>query len=872
MTQRLSKFALLSGCLALGLLAAPSPLYAAKKPNLTVVSIKAAKSSVVQGEGFQATAVLANRGKRKAKTSSMAVSLAFDPEAAYGGMRLTKARVNPVPPGGRLTVRTSLTSDDTTIDPMLLVACADDSGAIRESREDDNCTASKNDIEVTAPKGPIDLIDEEVAAGAIPAETGLLYKLYATMGDDRLPPRFAGDLGFEVDAGSVFEEAAQEWSTLSEETRAVLDPFFSPPIYDGAYAPRSAGGKMIGRRGAPSEAVHCIEGGPGSTRTITTTQWESFETDHFRFWHYTEPLGDGNADPESSLETAQELAAVAEDVYEKETTLFGRVPLSDEKQECSGGDGKIDVYAFRRSWSTGAQVVPFPPGAVNRPGYIWAAPDFIDSTQRAKYVMSHEFAHLIHFTYQYAGGRYDFEYGWLEEASAEWAVDFVYPLLNWEHGWAIGYLHGGRAAGARGGPNPGWQAPLGECIWAGCGNGYRDYLFLFYLARSLDPEIIAEIFEWSENADSISALDSAIPGGLAEQFPAFAVHNLNVGTVDDYRGWDALSASLDMADQPRAEIELDGKRKRTTALPGASDLTGTPSRVVEDLEYRWMSFEFPDDDVRAVAFNDTGYRSGAPAGAQVWAYVELENGQSRIEDWTGRNEVLFCRDNPSEDLVEVVTFWVNAEASPYVTSGGSADFPGRNGRVEATDRCTFPDAFAATAEGQISGESVTETWEATIPLKPNYRGPDNASYGATGGTVNWQVSGTVPCPSGGGTRTITGSATWPYYTPAFPGQIGPSNLYLYGPGVPNPDLADGYQFQVVPGPHPGVGVTYGPCNSTPAETTRAYTALNCSLWSSSVRPWHGEYTLSGERTAYRSGLCGPEPGPPHTFSWSIVPG
>ena len=83
---------------------------------------------------------------------------------------------------------------------------------------------------VLKPVTSYDLIDRAVAAGAITAGTGVLYKVYRDFGDRRLPARFRGnDAG--VGEPSSLERAAAVWGTLSAGVRAALAPFFVLPIY-----------------------------------------------------------------------------------------------------------------------------------------------------------------------------------------------------------------------------------------------------------------------------------------------------------------------------------------------------------------------------------------------------------------------------------------------------------------------------------------------------------------------------------------------------------------------------------------------------------------------------------------------------------------
>lgn len=78
------------------------------------------------------------------------------------------------------------------------------------------------------------LIDQALAAGEIDMETALIYKVFATYGDGRLPVRFRGDNSRVIDSDAV-SEAAERYATLTPATRATLLPFLIPPIYRGSW-------------------------------------------------------------------------------------------------------------------------------------------------------------------------------------------------------------------------------------------------------------------------------------------------------------------------------------------------------------------------------------------------------------------------------------------------------------------------------------------------------------------------------------------------------------------------------------------------------------------------------------------------------------
>ena len=97
------------------------------------------------------------------------------------------------------------------------------------------------------------LIDAALARGEIDAETALVYKVFASFGDARLPAKYRGD-GDELDA-ILLREAVSRYDTLSGQAQALLAPFFQPPII------REAGtSRMQSRRAYRGGAGRAVRG------------------------------------------------------------------------------------------------------------------------------------------------------------------------------------------------------------------------------------------------------------------------------------------------------------------------------------------------------------------------------------------------------------------------------------------------------------------------------------------------------------------------------------------------------------------------------------------------------------------------------------
>ena len=89
-------------------------------------------------------------------------------------------------------------------------------------------SANRTVPETPPPRTSFALIDAALANGSINRDTALLYKVFSTFDDPRLPEQFIGDEG-PIDS-LIMSEVASVFDELSIETQQTLAPFFIPPI------------------------------------------------------------------------------------------------------------------------------------------------------------------------------------------------------------------------------------------------------------------------------------------------------------------------------------------------------------------------------------------------------------------------------------------------------------------------------------------------------------------------------------------------------------------------------------------------------------------------------------------------------------------
>jgi hypothetical protein len=480
---------------------------------------------------------------------------------------------------------------------------------------------------VQRPNQPsVALIDQALAAGEIEAETALLYRVYAAFGDDRLPARYVGDDRLAIDT-EIMTQVVERWEGLSPQAQSILEPFRRPP---------AAPGSWLARRGASAWiSVPAVDG-------------------LIRVWHQ-ERFRDTDA------ATAQLLAdELALSIYPLLYDLMDRPLLPDSGCGYQGADEALDIYLV-----DDLRVA----GVVTPCGRCARAPSFVILHRAApglKAVLAHELMHVFQNVYNGCS-----EYAWLKEATATWAMDLVYPVYQAEHRFAPLYLD-----------QP--HLPLDTLNGA---HEYGAYLFFQYLTiRYVDPYLIQTLWHNSERfASSLEAVDQAIPDGFATTWPAFASANWNEPPVDVHQHWDGLEAQARPFGEPAKSVDIVGDGEIVVDLPAGG---------VEHLSLVYHHIRFPRPEVRWVSFFN-GYtfmllppgrdviasilpiQDGGPGyswrrvpaaqrqGAFVQALLKLEGDEAwRLQDWTDRPVVSFCRDVAGERLAELVLIFGNSEHDP----------------------------------------------------------------------------------------------------------------------------------------------------------------------------------------------------------------
>ena len=495
----------------------------------------------------------------------------------------------------------------------------------------------------TAPSA--ELIDQAVANGTISSETGALYQVYALFNDSRLPAAYKGN-DAEVAESGALDDVLEQWSSLSDATRAALFPFFIPPAYEGSWLnPKTGGGP-----GLQAQAEE---------RPQINPNWVALPTSgvNVKVWY---DIRDANG-----LSNAVLCAnALNYQIWPAITGLGILAPLNDaDPGGLDGGDGRLDVYLVTLPGKGGH----VPPNAVTsavsaarkqKPVFMLInktlSPDEMVGT------LAHEFMHACQWAYPVSNFSLR-NLQWLKESTAQWAIDFVYPTNQLEQIKAWGYT----------------QLPrMSLDVWKeNETHGYGSYLFFQFLSRTRGPSVIRDIWSATTNySEQLEAVNKAIPGGFKEQFPKFAKTLWNqdpiVSKPDSFVTWDNMAETPDTLND-------------TADLPaGQMEDTITLADSQPNLSSSYYHYTFSTTETRSMMFHNTFYQNRkSNEDISVQAMWKNAAGAWTEEDWSTNEWVGFCRDQKDQRLSDLVIIVSSAKwespGSP-ITAAEAPEFKRNN--------------------------------------------------------------------------------------------------------------------------------------------------------------------------------------------------
>ena len=514
----------------------------------------------------------------------------------------------------------------------------------------------KNSSSVAPTQTSTELIDKDLASGILDANTAAIYKVYTILPDSPLPAKYIGIPDPQADIG-LFRDIMERYDLLTPAQKAEANPYLRRPD-----DPTSALFKFQQRQSTPQTS----SGQSGSlivaaaTRPPEDIQWTSITSAEGVKIHYRADINGDNAKA-SGVATA-----IDSKIYSYLTTLMGRQWMDDTGCDSGdtvndGGSGALDIYLLHGITDRGLEISCKNPPS---PGWVILNADralgdetHIGMIQTA----AHEMFHTIQDSYSYlqeAG-----TYLWVQEATAKWMEDYVYPNAQSEQDYAHLYL------------DKTWR-PIDDDPGAGV-RYYGEYLWPFYLYRiqSKNPTFMRSMFEQAASNTSVEIFmqksGSTDPVTL---FPDFALKNWNQYPFNEYQVADALTQRVGEV----ITIDVNGitdKDKYVLAPMYAQ---------IARLSATYYDYKFTDDTARTVAFfNGLSNKLTEAAGniffvdtasqyyqteslplarydgINVQALIKINNTWTR-EDWSDSSSHLFCRDRNLQRLQELVLIVTNS--------------------------------------------------------------------------------------------------------------------------------------------------------------------------------------------------------------------
>jgi hypothetical protein len=410
--------------------------------------------------------------------------------------------------------------------------------------------------------------------------------------------------------------------------------------------------------------------------------------------------------------------------------FMGQAPLPDDKQhppndrlkrpdnggsssldivvapllETKGTDGTLSTLGEAFAYDFPKQHSPAQCFIVMNPDQFLLPTGALD-TELIKATTAHEFMHAILFAFPLNGGFLsDSKHNWLSEATAQWAVGFVYPNNRYRHNYAQYFLK-----------VP--DIPIDEEVPAlmrttprtprdaetPALHSYGAYLFPFFLEHEYGyrEKLIPDIWRASNhNPSSLDAIDSVlkdVENGLRGVWRVFVRRNWNQPPLDSYRIWGGLTEGA-----RTVNTTPDGKNvvMKPSLGRGEREKTISLGLILKHLTALYYHFAFTDSKVKSITFHPPEFEPPTDA-VTVGAVIKLKGETSGpYADWTKETKQTFRRDvGRGEQLEELVIMFSNSELTNDVRAT-------REARIVLTTSSATVENVTLKPGGIIGGEST----------------------------------------------------------------------------------------------------------------------------------------------------------------------
>jgi hypothetical protein len=606
--------------------------------------------------------------------------------------------------------------------PRSRTAVAPSPATVAQGPTDSGSGAPEGAPQIAAVPTSEALFAEALAAGSIGYEQSLLERAYALFDDPRLDRRFRSPVIDWEAATELLHEVDVREDTLSATLLQALEPFrvrpsdprsiFNRPRAEVVRAQLSRHGEWEGILVAGTR-VRLWNKGPLARRAayeqMIQQVWRVFPS-YFPYPLSDSGTSDSTVDPDGAI-----------DMY-----LVDGHALDPRSPECEpGASGRVDPFyaedcavAGRGDRAIAFKTPSWRPGRMS--GYFVVKRTLPD--RHMLDTIAHEIAHTSQFQYDPGEGR------WLAESTATWVAFQTMKRLQripeYEYNWLI----------FRDRPSD-----LSEFFstlhfpLTYLERGYGAWLFFLYASMELGNGIVTKVWQQAASAqvNGIDAVNAAVP--LDVHFPKFALRNWNQETVP--RKYETSDSTFPPYIRPLWVPERKFDQPKTFEI-------GERISKVSSMYYRFTFAE----SVRTVTYQSL--RFSLPEGTprpHVWAIKQVQGTWKEPEDWTEDGERVFCRDEPTEDLTELIIIVSNSHLTGALPAQPKLRFVGEN------KGCPHLRGWAASTLRVKDDRRDLTYISSRVPLTFRPRRVDtgansgdafgNVEYDLLPTAVTWRVSG-----------------------------------------------------------------------------------------------------------------------------------
>ena len=508
--------------------------------------------------------------------------------------------------------------------------------------------------EAQRPASSAGLIREALAEGRIDRGTALLYRLYATTADPKLPEEFTGQWSED---NVAFASAARLYPTLSGDLQAAIRPFIVRPtdrasVWAGRTVPPEARSEIPSRTVSP--VGHLLGNLPmpfPNAAFPCVNNWISTQVSPNIPVVIWAPCG-----AERGLNNVRNMMA---GLWQPMTAFMGPPILDaniadDDYPDCPEcGDGKLDIYLALASEDRSREIeisdalgfcvvtAPVVGAAGREASSSYIVIDYVAHASDAdlENTIAHEFFHSLQDAHNslgmWSGPEGDEESHWFVEASATWAEFNFVPHGRFETPYQR-FIDFQRAV-----------IPLG----ATGGDAYREWGWPLFMHQERRASSISAAWQAFEDQTGTLNLQQRLNAQLpfASQFREFAVRVWNQRLMPG----DPIPKRFEQMDpdfpgnipgQPRLRYD------ETLTVQGETEAPRPYIVYPEALQVTYARFKV-DDLVGKIQFDFSGITPSSRL--DVDALLEIrDKGWERRDLGTG--EKTLCLDKPKDDVKTII--------------------------------------------------------------------------------------------------------------------------------------------------------------------------------------------------------------------------